>query len=132
MGSHPLGLLFLVGEVSQALPQAGGLAKPLHSLGLPESLAGVGLDLQQPELLGQVEPEHKAPDRRFASWGRGFGPTAIGGAAHLIVRFTSGHETTRDLVTLAWSTLLPLAWLVMVSRTPLQGGMTADAAPTWW
>ncbi|WP_261576392.1 hypothetical protein [Frankia gtarii] len=63
--------------------------------------------------------------------GRGFGPTAIDGA-QMIVRFAGGHETTRDLVTLARSTLLPLAWLVMVSRAPLQGGMTADAAPTWW
>lgn len=46
LGSQPFDLLFLAGDVSQALLEAGDLAEPLHPPGLPEALAGVGLDLQ--------------------------------------------------------------------------------------
>jgi hypothetical protein len=45
LGSQTFGLLFLVGDVPQALLQAGDLAEPLHPLGLSQALAGVGLDL---------------------------------------------------------------------------------------
>jgi hypothetical protein len=41
-----------------ALRQAGDITEPLRPLGLSQPLAGVGLDLQQTGLLGQVEPEH--------------------------------------------------------------------------
>jgi hypothetical protein len=62
LGSQAFGLLFLVSNVPQALLQAGDLAEPLHPLGLSQAPAGVGLDFQQPGLLGQVEAEQGAPD----------------------------------------------------------------------
>lgn len=62
LGSQSFSLLFLVGDVPQALLQSGDLTEPLHPLGLPETLTGVGLDLQQPGLLGQIQSEHGAPD----------------------------------------------------------------------
>ncbi|MFJ5927730.1 hypothetical protein ACIQF6_34565 [Kitasatospora sp. NPDC092948] len=40
-------MLLLVGDVPQALLEAGDLTEPLHPLDLREALAGVGLDLQQ-------------------------------------------------------------------------------------
>lgn len=48
-----MGLLFLVGDVPQALLQAGDLAEPLHPLALSQALAGVGLDFQQPGFPGR-------------------------------------------------------------------------------
>ncbi|MER7179441.1 hypothetical protein ABT404_08140 [Streptomyces hyaluromycini] len=51
LGSQAFGLLFLVGDVPQALLQAGDLTKPPHPLGLSEALAVAGLDLQQPGFL---------------------------------------------------------------------------------
>lgn len=55
----------------QALLQAGDLTEPLHPLGLSQALAGVGLDLQQPGLLRQVQPEHGAPDTGVFKLARG-------------------------------------------------------------
>jgi hypothetical protein len=66
LGSQAFGLLFLVGDVPQALLQAGDLAEPLHPLDLSQALAGVGLDFQQPGFPGQVEAEHGAPDAGFS------------------------------------------------------------------
>ncbi|MEW2078912.1 hypothetical protein AB0941_35885 [Streptomyces sp. NPDC013433] len=72
MSSQPFGLLFLVGDVPQALLQPGDLTEPLHPLGLSsEALAGVGFDLQQPGFLSQVKAEHGASDAGMLvlAWG---------------------------------------------------------------
>lgn len=77
LGPKAFDLLFLVGDVPQALLQAGDLAEPLHPLGLSQALAGVGLDLQKPGLLGQVKTEHGAPDTGVFMLARGpIGPVA--------------------------------------------------------
>lgn len=58
LGSQTFGLLLLVGDVPQDLLRAGDLTEPLHPRSLSQSLAGVGLDLQQPGFLSQVQTEH--------------------------------------------------------------------------
>jgi hypothetical protein len=60
--SYSCDLLFLGGDVPQALLQSGDFAEPLHPLGFPETFAGVGLDLQKSGFLGQVKAEQGTSD----------------------------------------------------------------------
>lgn len=63
-------LPFLVRDVAQAVPQIGDLAKPLHPLGLLQSLLCVALDLEETGNLAQRHPEHRAayPGRFMLTW----------------------------------------------------------------
>ncbi|MFF3336263.1 hypothetical protein ACFYWX_43305 [Streptomyces sp. NPDC002888] len=71
MLSQSLDLLFLGGDVSQALLQTGDFAEPLHPLGFPETFAGVALDLQKSGFLGQVQAEHGTSDASVFMLARG-------------------------------------------------------------
>ncbi len=55
-------MLLLVGNVEQAVLQAGDLAESLHLVGFFEPFAGVDLDLDQSWQLGGVGAEHGAAD----------------------------------------------------------------------
>jgi hypothetical protein len=81
--SDLLGLLLLLGDVAQAVLQAGDLAEPLHSVGFLESFTGVDLDLDESWQLLGVEAKHGAADAGvLVVAGRSVG-TVAGAQGHL-------------------------------------------------
>src|SRR5690242_4854964 len=60
--SEAFGVSLLVGDVAQAVLQAGHLAEPLHLAGFLEPFPGVDLDLDESWQLGGVGSEHGAAD----------------------------------------------------------------------
>ena len=62
----------LVGDVAQAVLQAGDLAEPLHLAGFLEPFPGVDLDLDESWQLGGIGAEHGAADAPLTELVSGF------------------------------------------------------------